>query len=71
LADPAAILRTLQSYNVNVLAVQELTPRMVSELAAAGLEQLLPFSISIPDLVRQAPGCGHAGRWPRCRRCRV
>ena len=43
-ADPAALLRTLRTHNVDVLAVQELTPHMVSRLAAAGLAQLLPFS---------------------------
>ena len=43
-ADPAALLRALRRHNVDVLAVQELTPQMVSRLAAAGLAQLLPFS---------------------------
>jgi endonuclease/exonuclease/phosphatase (EEP) superfamily protein YafD len=62
LADPAAILRTLQSYNVDVLAVQELTPRMVSRLAAAGLEQLLPFSHLDPR--PRSPGTGLWARWP-------
>jgi len=36
-ADPAALLPTLQSHNVDVLAVQELTLQMVSRLTAAGL----------------------------------
>ena len=61
-ADPAAILRTLQSHNVDVLAVQELTPRMVSRLAAAGLEELLPFSHLDPG--RRPPGTGLWARWP-------
>ena len=61
-ADPAAILRTLQSHNVDVLAVQELTPRMVSRLAAAGLEQLLPFSHL--DARPRSPGTGLWARWP-------
>ena len=43
-ADPAVLLRALRRHNVDVLAVQELTPQMVSRLAAAGLAQLLPFS---------------------------
>jgi hypothetical protein len=43
-ADPAALLRALRWHNVDVLAVQELTPRMVSRLAPARLAQLLPFS---------------------------
>jgi endonuclease/exonuclease/phosphatase (EEP) superfamily protein YafD len=61
-ADPAAILRILQSYNVDVLAVQELTPKMVSRLAAAGLGQLLPFSHLDPR--PRSPGTGLWARWP-------
>jgi len=61
-ADPAAILRILQSHNVDVLAVQELTPKMVSRLAAAGLEQLLPFSHLDPR--PRSPGTGLWARWP-------
>ena len=61
-ADPAAILRILQSDNVDVLAVQELTARMVSRLAAAGLEELLPFSHLDPR--PRSPGTGLWARWP-------
>jgi len=61
-ADPAALLRILQSHNVDVLAVQELTPHMVSRLAAAGLEQLLPFSHLDPR--PGSPGTGLWARWP-------
>ena len=43
-ADPAAVLRILRQHDVDVLAVQELTPSMVTRLAAAGLTQVLPFS---------------------------
>jgi endonuclease/exonuclease/phosphatase family metal-dependent hydrolase len=59
-ADPAALLRILQSHNVDVLAVQELTPRMVSRLAAAGLAELLPFSHLDPR-----PASGGTGLWAR------
>ena len=59
-ADPAALLRIVQSHNVDVLAVQELTPQMVSRLAAAGLEQLLPFSHLDPR-----PGWAGTGLWAR------
>jgi endonuclease/exonuclease/phosphatase (EEP) superfamily protein YafD len=59
-ADPAAILRILQSHNVDVLAVQELTAQMVSRLAAAGLGQLLPFSHLDPR-----PGSLGTGLWAR------
>ncbi len=59
-ADPAALLRTLQHHNVDVLAVQDLTPHMVSRLAAAGLGQLLPFSHLDPR-----PGSADTGLWAR------
>jgi endonuclease/exonuclease/phosphatase (EEP) superfamily protein YafD len=61
-AGPAAILRILQSHNVDVLAVQELTPQMVSRLQAAGLPQLLPFSHVDPR--PGSPGTGLWARWP-------
>jgi endonuclease/exonuclease/phosphatase (EEP) superfamily protein YafD len=61
-ADPAAILRLLQSENVDVLAVQELTPDMVSRLEAAGLAELLPFSHLDPR--PGSPGTGLWARWP-------
>jgi endonuclease/exonuclease/phosphatase (EEP) superfamily protein YafD len=61
-ADPAALLRALRWHNVDVLAVQELTPHMVSRLAAAGLAQLLPFSHLDPR--PGALGTGLWARWP-------
>lgn len=61
-ADPAALLRTLRRHNVDVLAVQELTPQMVSRLAAAGLAQLLPFSHLDPR--SGSLGTGLWARWP-------
>jgi len=61
-ADPAVILRLLRSHNVDVLAVQELTSRMVSRLAAAGLGELLPFSHLDPR--PHSPGTGLWTRWP-------
>ena len=61
-ADPAAVLRALRWHNVDVLAVQELTPQMVSRLAAAGLAQLLPFSHLDPR--PGALGTGLWARWP-------
>ena len=59
-ADPAALLRTLRTHNVDVLAVQELTPHMVSRLAAAGLAQSLPSSHLDPR-----PGSAGTGLWAR------
>jgi endonuclease/exonuclease/phosphatase (EEP) superfamily protein YafD len=59
-ADPAALLRAVRTHNVDVLAVQELTPHMVGRLAAAGLAQLLPFSHLDPR-----PGWAGTGLWAR------
>ena len=61
-ADPVALLRTVRTHNVDVLAVQELTPQMVRRLAAAGLGQLLPFSHLDPR--PGSPGTGLWARWP-------
>jgi endonuclease/exonuclease/phosphatase (EEP) superfamily protein YafD len=59
-ADPAAILRILRQHDVDVLAVQELTPWMVTRLAAAGLTAVLPFSHLDPR-----PGSRGTGLWAR------
>jgi endonuclease/exonuclease/phosphatase (EEP) superfamily protein YafD len=59
-ADPVALLRILQRHSVDVLAVQELTPHMVSRLTAAGLTRLLPFSHLDPR-----PGTRGTGLWAR------
>jgi endonuclease/exonuclease/phosphatase (EEP) superfamily protein YafD len=59
-ADPAAILRVLRSHDVDVLAVEELTPHMVSGLEGAGLAELLPFSQLDPR-----PGSAGTGLWAR------
>jgi endonuclease/exonuclease/phosphatase (EEP) superfamily protein YafD len=61
-ADPATILRVLRSHDVDVLAVEELTPQMVSRLEAAGLAELLPFSHLDPR--PGSPGTGLWARWP-------
>ena len=61
-ADPAALLRILRQHDVDVLAVQELTPRMVTRLTAAGLTQVLPFSHLDPR--PGARGTGLWARWP-------
>jgi len=59
-ADPAAILRILRQHNVDVLAIQELTPPMVARLTAAGLTHVLPFSHLDPR-----PGSRGTGLWAR------
>ena len=60
-ADPAALLRILRQHDVDVLAVQELTPSMVTRLTAAGLTQVLPFSHLDPR--PGSPGTGLWARW--------
>ncbi len=60
--DPAVIVRLVQQHHVDVLALQELTPGMVSRLAAAGLGELLPFSRLDPR--PGSPGTGLWTRWP-------
>jgi endonuclease/exonuclease/phosphatase family metal-dependent hydrolase len=59
-ADPAALLRILRQHDVDLLAVQELTPPMVSRLTAARLTQVLPFSHLDPR-----PGSRGTGLWAR------
>jgi len=59
-ADPAALIRILHQHSVDVLAVQELTPRMVNRLTTAGLTQVLPFSHLDPR-----PGSRGTGLWTR------
>ena len=63
-ADPAALLRMLQQHDLDVLAVQELTPPMVSRLTAAGLRQVLPFSYLDPRTPHPSrPGARRATVW--------
>jgi endonuclease/exonuclease/phosphatase (EEP) superfamily protein YafD len=59
-ADPATLLCILQQHSVDVLAVQELTPAMVTRLTAAGLTEVLPFSHLDPR-----PGSRGTGLWAR------
>jgi len=61
-ADAAAILGIVQQHDVDVLAVQELTPQLVTRLAAAGLAHLLPFShleAADPAALGTRPDLGH------------
>jgi endonuclease/exonuclease/phosphatase (EEP) superfamily protein YafD len=59
-ADPGAVLRTLQRHDVDVLAVQELTPPMLSRLEEAGLAEVLPSAHLDPR-----PGSAGTGLWAR------
>ena len=61
-ADPAAVVRAIERYRVDVLVVQELTPDMVHRLADAGIDTLLPYGHLDP---RPGPyGTGLWARWP-------
>jgi endonuclease/exonuclease/phosphatase family metal-dependent hydrolase len=59
-ASPAAVVRLVREHDVDVLAVQELTPALVRRLDAAGLPGLLPFSHLDPR-----PGARGTGLWAR------
>jgi endonuclease/exonuclease/phosphatase (EEP) superfamily protein YafD len=59
-ADPAATVAAARRYDVDVLAIQELTPGLVGRLAEAGLLDLLPFTHADPR-----PGGAGTGLWSR------
>jgi endonuclease/exonuclease/phosphatase family metal-dependent hydrolase len=59
-ADPATIVGLVRDNDVSVLALQEFTPRAVSQLKAAGLGDLLPYS-SLGD----EPGASGSGLYSR------
>ncbi len=60
LADPAVIVAGLARHEVDMLAIQELTPEMAGRLAAAGIAGLLPACHLDPR-----PGSGGSGLWAR------
>jgi endonuclease/exonuclease/phosphatase family metal-dependent hydrolase len=59
-ADPDAVVDVVRRLQVDVLAVQELTPGLVCSLAQAGLGDLLPSMHVEPD-----PGAAGTGLWSR------
>jgi endonuclease/exonuclease/phosphatase family metal-dependent hydrolase len=61
-ADPAAVIHGLDAHQVDVLAVQELTPEMVDRLATAGIAGRLGFSHLDPR--PRSVGTGLWARWP-------
>lgn len=58
-ADAAAVVDLVESQHVEVLSVQELTPDLEAALAAAGLDDLLAHSFTVPV----AGGPGGSGLW--------
>jgi endonuclease/exonuclease/phosphatase family metal-dependent hydrolase len=59
-ADPAALVELVRANDVDILAVQELTPGFVERAGAAGLEKLLPHSVT-----DAAAGVGGSGVYSR------
>jgi endonuclease/exonuclease/phosphatase (EEP) superfamily protein YafD len=61
-ADPYAVVRLVRDHQVDVLAIQELTPEMTRKLKDADLPGQLPFSHADPRPA--ARGTGLWSRWP-------
>ena len=61
-ADADAVVALVREKHVDVLSVVELTPESRAALAAAGLDDELPFSIAIPE--PNVPGTGMWSRYP-------
>jgi endonuclease/exonuclease/phosphatase family metal-dependent hydrolase len=64
LADPDAVVRLVRERDVDVLVVQELTPRIRERLCRAGIEELLPSGHAIPARPGSPPA-GAGGVWTR------
>jgi endonuclease/exonuclease/phosphatase (EEP) superfamily protein YafD len=60
LADPDALVADVRDGEIDVLAVQELTPEAVFRLRASGLEELLPY-----NLINPYPGARGVGLYSR------
>jgi endonuclease/exonuclease/phosphatase (EEP) superfamily protein YafD len=56
-ADAGSVVGLVEAQNVEVLAVQELTPAFEEALAEAGLDELLPHSFTVP-VADSAAGSG-------------
>ncbi|MEV6771080.1 endonuclease/exonuclease/phosphatase family protein [Nocardia sp. NPDC051030] len=61
-ADPQAFVDTIRTHNVDLLTVNELTPKAIEALTTAGLNALLPHSYLSPG--RTATGTGIWSRHP-------
>ncbi|MGV8873796.1 MAG: endonuclease/exonuclease/phosphatase family protein [Rhodococcus sp. (in: high G+C Gram-positive bacteria)] len=59
-ADAAAIVAAVRDNDVDILAVQELTPEEVTDLQASGIDELLPFSFTAA-----LPVADGTGLWSR------
>ncbi|MEU4801097.1 endonuclease/exonuclease/phosphatase family protein [Actinosynnema sp. NPDC023587] len=61
-ADAAAVVAAVRAHRVDVLALQELTPDAVADLDRAGLADVLPHRVFLPE--PGVPGSGLASRHP-------
>lgn len=61
-ADPAELVRLVRENRIDVLAVQEFTPRGETTLTAAGLDALLPYHQLAPEY--GASGSGLYSKYP-------
>jgi endonuclease/exonuclease/phosphatase (EEP) superfamily protein YafD len=50
LADPAAVVNLIETNEIDVLSVQELTPQALAALEFAGLRDFLPHVVADPDV---------------------
>ncbi|WP_245813789.1 endonuclease/exonuclease/phosphatase family protein [Rhodococcus marinonascens] len=55
-ADAASLVRQIRDRDVDVLAVNELTPEAVDRLVGAGIESTLPFSFLMPGIAGEGTG---------------
>ncbi|MEV4106705.1 endonuclease/exonuclease/phosphatase family protein [Nonomuraea sp. NPDC049695] len=61
-ADAVTIMKLVREFNPDVLSTQELTPGAVSDLDAAGLEEVMPHRVLLPEW--SAGGSGLYSRHP-------
>ena len=60
LVAPGAVLDLVQRHDIDVLAVQELTPRAEAALRAAGIDELLPHAHVLPARPGRVPAASGA-----------
>ncbi|MDX8051365.1 endonuclease/exonuclease/phosphatase family protein [Lentzea sp. BCCO 10_0798] len=66
IADAQFIVQEVRKRNIDILAMQELTPQMVGDLDRAGLRQVLPNRVFLDE--PGGSGSGLASRFPLSRR---
>lgn len=66
IADAEFVVRQVRARDIDILALQELTPEMVRDLERAGLDQVLPNRVFLDE--PGGSGSGIASRFPLSRR---